>query len=169
VDGPVGRPGVRREVTTVPEAEVTLADGGLTVKEGVVGVEMGLLVVRVVGSPGVVSLVIGVEVTVVVLDKTVGDVVVESTLGVDEVIARVADVEVELAKAIGGVTGPAVVVPMTGVSVVEETGTRGVEEVEMSGPEVDVDGTVTLAAVEGAADSEEGDVHVIAHRESFVG
>jgi len=168
VDGPVGRPGVRREVTTVPEAEVTLADGGLTVKEGVVGVEMGLLVVRVVGSPGVVSLVIGVEVTVVVLDKTVGDVVVESMLGVDEVTARVADVEVELAGAIGGVTGPPVV-PLTGVSVVEETGRRGVEEVEMSGPETDVDGTVTLTAVEGAADSEEDDVHVIAHRESFVG
>jgi len=73
-------------------------------------------------------------------------------LGVDEEVALAADAEVELA-ATKGVTGPAVVVPMTGVSVVEETGRRGVEEVEMSGSETHVDDAVTLAAVEGAADS----------------
>ena len=72
--------------------------------------------------------------------------------GVDEVVALAADAKVELA-ATEGVTGPAVVVPVTGVSVVEETDRRDVEEVEMSGSETAVDGAVTLAAVEGAADS----------------
>ena len=72
--------------------------------------------------------------------------------GVDEVVALAADAKVELA-ATKGVTGPAVVVPVTGVSVVEKTGRRGVEEVETSGPETHVDDAVMLAAVEGAADS----------------
>jgi len=69
-------------------------------------------------------------------------------LGVDEDTVA-ADAEVELA-ATGGVTVPAVVVPVAGVSVVEETDRR---DGEMSGSETAVDGVVTLAAVEGAADS----------------
>jgi len=145
MDGRVGGPGVRREV------DVILADGV---------VEVGVVVVVVVGIPGVTILAVDVEIAletdeesddstdvivIVVLDNIVGD-------GAVEDIALVADAEVELATA-EEVTGPAVVVTPTGVSVVEETGRRGVEEVEMSGPETDVDGTVTLAAVEGAADS----------------
>jgi len=145
MDGRVGGPGVRREV------DVILADGV---------VEVGVVVVVVLGIPGVTILAVDVEIAletdeesddstdvivIVVLDNIVGD-------GAVEDIALVADAEVELATA-EEVTGTAVVVTPTGVSVVEETGRRGVEEVEMSGPETDVDGTVTLAAVEGAADS----------------
>jgi len=71
---------------------------------------------------------------------------------VDEDITLVADAEDQLAAAEND-TGRAVVVSLTGVIVVEETGRRAVEWVDMSGGATDVDGAVALAAVEGVTDS----------------
>ena len=88
-----------------------------------------------------------------VLVNIVREVDDEWMVEVDEDIALVADAEVELAAAEGD-TGRAVVVSLTGVTVVVETGRRDVEWVEISVVrKTDVDGAVALAAVEGVADS----------------
>jgi len=67
VEGLVGKPGVRREVATSPEVDVTLADGLLTVDERVRGVRVVVDVST--GSPGVVRLVVKVDVTPITAEE----------------------------------------------------------------------------------------------------
>jgi len=72
---------------------------------------------------------------------------------VDEDKTLVADAEVKLTAAESD-TGRAVVVSLIGVTVVEETGRRGIEWVDKAVVrKTDVDGAVALAAVEGVRDS----------------